>query len=1074
MNANQSLKFLSKTLLMLMVALTTQAASLSPEQALQRIESSNSTKRIPGNKHFVLNYTEKTAGENVLYIFNNGSDGFILASADDCMPPVLGYSENGSFDYDNASPEFKWWLSQYAAEYEYIIKNPGSRNYTYTLTRSAKQSIPPLLSTQWNQGYPYNLLCPQDAGGRCVTGCVATAMAQVIKYYEYPSVGTGSHSYSWNGQTLSFDYANTVFDYSKMRDTYTTSSTQTQREAVANLMYACGVGVEMNYSSNESSASSYAIMRALKDYFNYDPDMQYLERTFFSNDIWNDKVYSELEEGRPVLYRGASAEGGHMFVCDGFEDDYYHINWGWGGYCDGWFLLSALNPDGQGIGGFEGGYNLEQGIICGAQPHGSGASTEYAIFASAGFEVSEYNNSYALLTFVDKGGVWNYSPNQIVTPFYLQAFSADGEEYLSQGVDLTFKASDTSTWGFSGISLYLPKVGEGDYKVYVVFDGPQGHLQALKVPLAYRDYLNMRVDAAGNVSFYDESEPQPNITVTKLSPVSDVVSRVPTDFQISIFNTSQLSYSGTIFIKCYEKGKDVVVKEQALQVSLHGGQSINETFNMTFDIDPGDYELCCFDMFGNPISEFFPLTVLDNPEVVKLVVTDFQPTEDIFSGQPTVFQVSIRNEGSVEYSDDIKLMTYEHGSDTPIYRYSISMNLKPGQSVSGTLTLTYDLPGGEYDFRFFDSLGNQCGETFTYAIIDDNTPSSSLWVTDLANETDVYSGLPAIFNLSLRNESKEAYSGELNIVAYIPDSDEPVYLIRGEVNLDPGENSSFRTYFTFDLPAGDYEIYCFDKDGNLCSQCFLLTIKDQSESPKILVSDFKQLSEVVSGKPAKFSLAVENIGSVVYHGAVYIDAYKHNTGESLDYAGFTLDLNVGDRVEGNIELTFDLPDGEYDIMCSDMFDRPCSDVFSLTIGKLPDIKAAAISLDRNEATLEVGETLTLTATVTPDDTSNKTVAWSSSDDSIATVDQEGNVSVLAVGSVVITAATTDGSDLKAECLINAVSSVSSIQMNPENADIYTIDGVLIKKGAEPEWLKNLENGTYILHTPKETIKIIKR
>ena len=351
MNA-KSIKFIFQTLLLMMVAFPAGAGSLSPQQALQRIETAAPRFRLSGNARLELGYTEKSNGENVLYVFNRGAEGFLIASADDCMPPLLGYSDSGSFDMENASPEFKWWLSQYASEVDAFFRSNDARNFVYSATRSDRATISPLLSTEWNQGYPYNIYCPSDAGGRSVTGCVATAMAQVIKYHGYPSRGSGSHSYTWKDQTLEYDYANAYFDYGNMLDVYYDNSGQTQIEAVANLMYACGVGVDMNYSSRESGASDVSVLKALKDYFNYAPDMRSLAREYFSNEEWNEIVYSELNARRPVLYRGSSDEGGHMFVCDGYEDGYFHINWGWGGYCDGWFLLSALNPDGQGIGGY--------------------------------------------------------------------------------------------------------------------------------------------------------------------------------------------------------------------------------------------------------------------------------------------------------------------------------------------------------------------------------------------------------------------------------------------------------------------------------------------------------------------------------------------------------------------------------------------------------------------------------------------------------------------------------------------------------------------------------------------------
>ncbi|MDE6342666.1 MAG: C10 family peptidase, partial [Muribaculaceae bacterium] len=361
-----------------------------------------------------------------------GENGFIITSADDRMPAVLGYSDNGAFNPSDASPELKWWLSQYAAEANACLKeattattlNSGAR-------RSARQTVPELLSTRWDQGTPYNLDCPSDSRGRCVTGCVATAMAQVIKYFGYPTSGTGSYSYDWKGTTLHYDYAGATFDYQNMLDEYdNNNATQTQKAAVANLMYACGVGVNMNYSSSSSGASDGYVAYALAEYFNYDKSIRYLLRDCLSAEDWEDIVYAELLAGRPVIYGGQSNEGGHEFVCDGYEEGYFHINWGWSGYGNGWFLLSALDPGLQGIGGFAGGYNFDQSIICGIQPNAGNPQTTYPIFATGGLEVQEVYGNEAVMIGITDGGVWNYSPASFDTSFYLKAVADTGEEYV--------------------------------------------------------------------------------------------------------------------------------------------------------------------------------------------------------------------------------------------------------------------------------------------------------------------------------------------------------------------------------------------------------------------------------------------------------------------------------------------------------------------------------------------------------------------------------------------------------------------------------------------------------------------
>ncbi|MDE6085156.1 MAG: C10 family peptidase, partial [Muribaculaceae bacterium] len=306
------------------------AAPLTPQQALARLRGSQGGMRAPDVAQYQLTYTESSGSKDILYVFNVGSNGFVITSADDRLPAKIGYSDSGTFDLSNMPPQLKGWLEEYASEATYFFSHEDQ--YKQIDARaSSRANISALLTTKWNQDAPFNNDCPIDNGGKCVTGCVATAMAQVINYHKYPTVGSGTHSYQWNGKTLTFDYGSTNFDFANMLDSYDSGATQVQNAAVAQLMYACGVSINMKYTSRESGAYDIDIPYALKTYFNYDPGVRLLKKIYYSNEDWEDLVYNELAENRPVIYSGQATNGGHEFVCDGYEDGYFHINWGWGG-----------------------------------------------------------------------------------------------------------------------------------------------------------------------------------------------------------------------------------------------------------------------------------------------------------------------------------------------------------------------------------------------------------------------------------------------------------------------------------------------------------------------------------------------------------------------------------------------------------------------------------------------------------------------------------------------------------------------------------------------------------------------
>lgn len=347
--------------------LSVSAGEVTQQEALLKAQRFMQGKQLMLNKQLNQSQTQirRVPQKNAaaFYVFNvENEGGFVIVSGDDRTAEILGYSEHGSLTLDDAPENVKWWLSEYEREITYLLT---SDNAIVAQPRKAadNQKIPALVKTQWDQTAPYHNQCPTIGGTRCYTGCVATAMAQIMKYHQWPATtGRGSHSYTWNGQTLSMNFSTTTFDWKNMLDTYTSSASTTAQNAVATLMYACGVSVNMDYGTNASGAYSGDAAVALRQYFDY--DATYVSRDNYSAAEWNELVYNELAHQRPVFYSGSSTTGGHAFICDGYDaNGYFHINWGWGGWCDGNFLLSNLDSQGDGNG-----YNSAQYIIYGIRP----------------------------------------------------------------------------------------------------------------------------------------------------------------------------------------------------------------------------------------------------------------------------------------------------------------------------------------------------------------------------------------------------------------------------------------------------------------------------------------------------------------------------------------------------------------------------------------------------------------------------------------------------------------------------------------------------------------------------------
>ena len=297
-----------------------------------------------------------TAERGRFYVYDRGRNGgFVVVAGDDRLPQVLGYGDKGDFSTSALPSSLQYWMKEMNRQIEFMQSHEDVVAYQ-PVKRAA--AVGPLMTTLWDQDAPYNDLCPTYTDGngvtnRAVTGCVATAFAQVMNYHQWPSVGQGSHSYVCNVNDmtvteLSADFSQSQYRWDLMLDSYNSSSSPESCEAVAKLMSDVGISMDMGYGSS-SGASERAAMNAMKRYFKYGDNCYLVERDYFSAAEWDQMLTDELSARRPIVYCGYDLSGqdagGHAFVFDGFNiDGYYHVNWGWGGSYDGYFLFWVLNP----------------------------------------------------------------------------------------------------------------------------------------------------------------------------------------------------------------------------------------------------------------------------------------------------------------------------------------------------------------------------------------------------------------------------------------------------------------------------------------------------------------------------------------------------------------------------------------------------------------------------------------------------------------------------------------------------------------------------------------------------------
>ena len=384
------------------------------------------------------------------YVFNNDAGGFVIIAGDDAVTPVLGYTSTGSFDAENLPDGLKDLLKSYERQ---IAALGDSYQANQTATRAAFTGEKLLNTAKWNQIAPFNKYTPNNY----VTGCVATAGAIVMKHHGYPAKGTGSHSYTWNGKTLtaSFEHdyvwANMPAEYDGTNDA--------AFDGVARLMADLGVAVEMKYAKDGSGSYIGDLVTALQKYYGYSKLSHLMAIEDVGAEAWNGRLREEIDANRPVLYAASDANtgGGHAFVIDGYKDESFSVNWGWGGYCDGFYKIGALNPESAGKPTGEK-YNADQSAVFGLQP-----SDGKEVISNLGFiKVDGYLETMNMnVTDVKAGKNMN---------LYLLPLQSQGENPFTGEVAIALKNAKGETRKVFGATA-IKDLSPGYYKPLITLEG---------------------------------------------------------------------------------------------------------------------------------------------------------------------------------------------------------------------------------------------------------------------------------------------------------------------------------------------------------------------------------------------------------------------------------------------------------------------------------------------------------------------------------------------------------------------------------------------------------------------------
>lgn len=691
-------------------ALFANGKQISQNAALSAARKYSRTGQVAPAKNL---RSDKT--NNAPYYAFNLEQGYVIVSGDDEMTELVGYAENGFFDAENVPPQMQLWLDGYA-EYVAAVQSGKAKARKILLSDSPSVVVEPLVTTKWNQDAPFNNFAPEYTDDnnntqRCATGCAATAMAQIMKFHNWPEQGVGHYSYEHQSfGTISSNFSEHVYDWTNMIDRYNNGEySSEQADAVALLMKDCGVSLNMNYGP-VSGASIYSYYPAFKNYFRY--SSRTVNRSGCETAEFTKIITDELQEGRPIIYCGTGEDGGHAFVVDGYDTNYFlHVNWGWGGYSDGYFDMNYMDPTGLGIGGGSGAFKWNQGIVL-ARP------------LKDGVEPYEFIQQLCFVPYDDvKGGIFceqemPANKGDVVTILLRNTANLSGESFfgslnvgvfddsgalVTMGNEERIENNNGELLEFQSGSLYsvdLPMtlntagIADGNYIVRAMSkaDGDVWR------KFASTDCLNMTV-ADGKVYL---SAPTPNISMVGIG-FYDTATYKGFSFNadVTVHNSSSIPVDGSIMFTVTDSETG-----DALSGSLRAIVYDNCDFKARISF-PTTYDFFVIGKTYNisftgfqttdgktlPINNAIPLSfsIVENAEV--------QNSLTFFNIEGSPFGMTVSNENFSKTDDTMVSINCLGNANEETYQGYIAietLNLHTGSKWHSSLGLTENIPQGAY------------------------------------------------------------------------------------------------------------------------------------------------------------------------------------------------------------------------------------------------------------------------------------------------------------------------------------------------------------------------------------------
>ncbi len=713
---------ISTLLLLLATMLTATAESINENQAREIASSFLASHAMPttslkmAHKAPRLNSTIGQSGQAAYYVFNANQGGYVIVAGDDRAPAVLGYSDDGTFDSQNVPEAMQELLEGYTAQIQALTL--GAKP---ALRATPAAAIRPLVTANWAQREPFNLMLPTVVSGkRAAAGCVATALAQVLYYWKQPTTCNAIPEYTSRSLGIYMPALDSVnFNWQAMHDIYLSTDTESEGAlAVAQLTLYCAQALKMDFMYNASGASSTRIPYAISSYFGYKASAHNEHRESFTAQGWNDLIYNELAEGRPVIYSGSKASGGHSFICDGYDGQgMFHINWGWGGMSNGYFLLNVLNPDTQSTGGANGayGYILDQSIVAGIEPGES--EKEYALTAkdvTLNSAVTTRSSSNADFQVTVSGRFYNYSP--WVMNVYLGWGLYQGDELVSSLGSINVNGLPSAFfWSTDNTTLKFGKgITSGTYRIvpnYREVDVQDWHL----CKGADVNYIEVTIDGDECTVIGKGSAGATDYTINDITCDGSLHHGSTVHLTLSVTNNG---YSQNDMLYMFVNGTSYSTAYLGLE---HG-----ETGDIPFQFVPttaGAYT-CTFSLNedgSDPIGQT-TLNITEMPaadlSISYEVLNVTEAKSMIVTSDKFSLKLTITNNGTETYNDDIKVRLYRRlngNSGNFVQMMNQFTVIDPGQSVVTLFDLDNVADGQDYFAAiYYYSEGEAVMEATTY------------------------------------------------------------------------------------------------------------------------------------------------------------------------------------------------------------------------------------------------------------------------------------------------------------------------------------------------------------------------